>query len=267
MHPTTRHCPRSEGQSRHDSRGAKKGAGYPRDVGGVLTDWEAGLLAACPGEALELDELCVRICKTSFARKGSLWLWLARCRRSGQIVSAALGDRSAPTAWVPESVGPVGGIAKAVSAQVGLHGRLSHASVRGPVYWRFFAEWQHTVCAKGDGRTSQVEGINTLFRSRVSHAGVRDRVWFARVAGFVRGWRGASLTFGSDSCWCATGTISDVSGGGRRNRRQRLKGHNLPLYRAILVELHFDKGNVRKIPRRLLRLHRLGATQEASAFR
>jgi hypothetical protein len=37
-----------------------------------------------------------------------------------------------------------------------------------PVYWHFFADWQHTVCAKGDGRTSRVEGINTYFRSRVS---------------------------------------------------------------------------------------------------
>ncbi len=45
------------------------------------------LLEACKGDAIEIDELCIR-------KKGSLWLWMARSRKTGQILAAIMGNRS-----------------------------------------------------------------------------------------------------------------------------------------------------------------------------
>ena len=36
------------------------------------------------------------------------------------------------------------------------------------VYALFFPAWQHRISNKRDGRTSRIEGANTLFRARVS---------------------------------------------------------------------------------------------------
>jgi hypothetical protein len=36
------------------------------------------------------------------------------------------------------------------------------------VYASFFPVWQHRISDKRDGRTSRIEGANTLFRARVS---------------------------------------------------------------------------------------------------
>jgi IS1 family transposase len=36
------------------------------------------------------------------------------------------------------------------------------------VYVSFFPAWQHRISDKRDGRTSRIEGANTLFRARVS---------------------------------------------------------------------------------------------------
>jgi hypothetical protein len=44
-------------------------------------------MEAPKGDAIEIDELCVR-------KKGSLWLWIARSRKTGQVLAAVLGDRS-----------------------------------------------------------------------------------------------------------------------------------------------------------------------------
>lgn len=87
----------------------------------------------------------------------------------GQVVGAAFGDRSYESLralWQ--------GVPK------GYRRKLVYTDGYS-VYEAFFAAWQHTVCAKGDGRTSRVvEGINTFFRSRVSS--LRQR----RVSGLVR---------------------------------------------------------------------------------
>jgi IS1 family transposase len=93
--------------------------------------------------------LCIR-------KKGSLWLWMARSRKTGQIIAAIIGDRSRAMleelwAMVPDSY----------------RKKLVYTDDYA-VYRSFFSAWQHRITDKTDGRTSRMEGINTLFRARVS---------------------------------------------------------------------------------------------------
>ena len=106
-------------------------------------------MEAPKGDAIEIDELCVR-------KKGSLWLWIARSRRTGQVLAAVLGDRS-------------GAMLERLWGRVPLSYRRKLVYTDGyGVYATFFSGWQHRITDKQDGRTSQVEGLNTLWRSRVS---------------------------------------------------------------------------------------------------
>ena len=45
------------------------------------------MLETVKGDALEIDELCVR-------KSPSLWLWIVRSRKTGQVVASLLGPRS-----------------------------------------------------------------------------------------------------------------------------------------------------------------------------
>ncbi len=61
-----------------------------------LPSLEQTLEAAQDGDELELDEMWSFVLK----RKNKVWLWLALCRRTRQIVAYALGCRGAATARV-----------------------------------------------------------------------------------------------------------------------------------------------------------------------
>ena len=107
-------------------------------------------MPALLGDALEIDELCVR------KRGKSLWLWVARSRKSGQVLAWTWGNRGAACLhqlW----------------QQVPLSYRRKLVYTDGyVVYKNFFAAWQHRVTDKTDGRTSRIEALNTLWRARVS---------------------------------------------------------------------------------------------------
>lgn len=111
------------------------------------------MLAASKGDALEIDELCVR-------KSPSLWLWIVRSRKTGQVVASVLGQRSVATLAVLWSRVPAPYRRKLVYTD------------GWKVYKAFFAPWQHRPTNKGSdgliGRTSRVEGLNTLWRARVS---------------------------------------------------------------------------------------------------
>ena len=101
------------------------------------------------GDALEIDELCIR-------KKGSLWLWMVRSRKNGQILAAVMGNRS-------------GLMLERLWHKVPLSYRRKLVYTDGyEVYACFFPAWQHRISDKRDGRTSRIEGTNTLFRARVS---------------------------------------------------------------------------------------------------
>jgi IS1 family transposase len=55
----------------------------------------ATVMAAQPDDVLELDELWTFV---GHRRRGVIWLWLALCRRTRQIVAYALGPRNDATA-------------------------------------------------------------------------------------------------------------------------------------------------------------------------
>ena len=98
---------------------------------------------------IEADELCLR-------QTPALRVWLLISRLSRQVLGFALGDRtdgSLEAAWgcVPSDYRDKPVCTDAWSA-----------------YQRFFADTQHTVCDKGSGLTSIVEGLNTKWRQRQS---------------------------------------------------------------------------------------------------
>jgi IS1 family transposase len=114
-------------------------------------------MEAPKGDAIEIDELCVR-------KKGSLWLWIARSRRTGQVLAAVLGDRSWAMLERLWNLVPLSYRRKLVYTDTATAGGLSGYGA----YEAFFSAWQHRITDKRDGRTSRVEGLNTLWRSRVS---------------------------------------------------------------------------------------------------
>lgn len=101
------------------------------------------------GDVIEADEICVRW-------HGSLWLWVIISRKTRQVLSYALGSRDAAT-W------------KRAWQGVPMSYRALPVKTDGwKVYSRFFAGAGHEVCAKGSGKTSIVEALNTKWRQRQS---------------------------------------------------------------------------------------------------
>ena len=94
------------------------------------------------------------MCVSFQTKKNKLWLWLAVSRYTGQIVSAALGDRSFDT---------LDGLWSGVPERYRRRLVYTDGLV---VYEQFFAPWQHRLCRKGDGGTSTVEGVNNAMRHR-----------------------------------------------------------------------------------------------------
>ena len=106
-------------------------------------------MPAPQGDAIEIDELCIRV-------SPSLWLWTAVSRRVRQVVGFVIGDRTDPMlklVWsdVPEDY----------------RDKPVYSDYLG-AYGRFFAAGQHHPCDKGSGQTSQLEGLHTKWRQRQS---------------------------------------------------------------------------------------------------
>jgi IS1 family transposase len=120
-----------------------------------------------------MDELCI-------SKRRNLWLWTAVSRYTGQILAWLIGSREwhhlsrlwerVPKPW---------------------RRRLVYTDGYG-AYSAFFSPWQHRVCAKGDGRTATVEGVNTSLRHRCSplvrrtsgrRHGSQDNGWLSRRLG------------------------------------------------------------------------------------
>jgi IS1 family transposase len=125
-------------------------------------------------DALEIDELCI-------SKKHNQWLWLAVSRYTGQIVAATVGRRdwnALERLWyaLPER----------------WRRRLVYTDGYSVYTWFFWA-WQHRVCAKGDGGTNTVEGVNNALRQRCGALVRRSRASLARSTGWL--WRRLCLLF------------------------------------------------------------------------
>ena len=112
---------------------------------------EPTLLRARSNDVLELDELW------SFvgSKKQAVWLWVALCRRTRQVVAWHWGDRSAATCrrlWekIPTS-----------------YQKAFCFSDLWEAYQKVVPPDQHQACAKQEGETNHVERFNLTLRQRI----------------------------------------------------------------------------------------------------
>ena len=114
---------------------------------------------------LELDELW------SFvgAKAQTLWLWVALCRRTRQIVAWTLGDRSQQSAADLRASLPKG------------HRNRATRSDFWDAYAAVFPQRTHRSCGKADGETCHVERWFGTLRQRVGRL-VRKTLSFSKSA-------------------------------------------------------------------------------------
>ena len=112
---------------------------------------EPTLLPAQSDDVLELDELW------SFvgSKKQTVWLWVALCRRTRQVVAWHWGDRSAATCrrlWnkIPQS-----------------YKRAFCFSDLWDAYQKVLPPDLHQPCGKEEGETNHVERFNLTLRQRI----------------------------------------------------------------------------------------------------
>ena len=117
-----------------------------------LPVFEDTLLPSQSGDVLELDELW------SFVERKTqeVWLWLALCRRTRQVVACTIGDRSHEGA-------------KSLREHVPLDDR--HRATRSD-YWLAYAaafpQRTHRFCGKEEGETNHAERFFGTIRARLS---------------------------------------------------------------------------------------------------
>ena len=123
------------------------------------------LLPAKNGDVLELDELW------SFvgSKACQLWLWVALCRRTRQIVGWTLGDRSLQSACDLRAALPKG-----------YRGRATRSDF-WDAYAAAFPKHTHRCCGKADGETCHVERWFGTLRARTSRL-VRRAYSFSKCA-------------------------------------------------------------------------------------
>lgn len=123
------------------------------------------LLPAKNGDVLELDELW------SFvgAKAQQLWLWVALCRRTRQIVAWTLGDRSLQSASDLRAFLPKG-----------YRGRATRSDF-WDAYATAFPAKTHRCCGKEEGETCHVERWFGTLRARVGRL-VRKTYSFSKDA-------------------------------------------------------------------------------------
>ena len=115
------------------------------------------------GDALELDELW------SFVQKKSqqCWLWVALCRRTRQIVSYTIADRSQEGAMSLREHLPPDYRRRATRSDLWL------------AYEAAFPKRTHRFCGKGEGETNHAERWFGTLRARVSRL-VRQSYSFSK---------------------------------------------------------------------------------------
>ena len=96
-----------------------------------------------------------------------LWLWLAVCRRTRQVVAYTLGDRGEDSArWLKASI-PAG------------YRRRATRSDHWEAYRKVFAPRTHRLCGKQEGQTCRVENLNGVLRQRLGRL-VRRTLSFSK---------------------------------------------------------------------------------------
>ena len=116
-----------------------------------LPAWEDTLLPSQAGDVLELDELWSFVQKKAQA----VWLWVALCRRTRQIVAYTTGDRSEAGARSLRAHLPRG------------YRRCATRSDFWLAYEAAFPQRTHRFCGKEEGETNHAERFFGTVRARV----------------------------------------------------------------------------------------------------
>jgi insertion element IS1 protein InsB len=117
----------------------------------MLPPLSAPLVPPAPQERLELDELWSFVCRNV----NQLWVWIALCRRTRQVVACVVGDRSKQTCQRLWDAIPV-------------------AYRTGRCFTDFWSTYQavipdaqHRAVGKETGQTAHVERWNNTLRQRL----------------------------------------------------------------------------------------------------
>jgi IS1 family transposase len=122
-------------------------------------------------DATEWDELCIDF-------KNNIWLWTVVSRYTGQILGWCIGNHQ----WHHVSD-------LFYELPKAYRYRLAYTD-GNEAYSAFFSSWQYRLCAKGDGGTCTVEGVNTSLRQRCSFlvrcgCGAKVKEWIEKRLPFV----------------------------------------------------------------------------------
>ncbi len=123
------------------------------------------LLPCQTGDVLELDELWSFVGR----KANTLWLWVALCRRTRQVVAWTLGDRSQQSAYDLRADLPPG------------YRRCATRSDYWDAYAAAFPKRTHRCCGKEEGETNHVERWFGTLRARTSRL-VRRAYSFSKCA-------------------------------------------------------------------------------------
>jgi len=113
---------------------------------------------------MEIDELWSFV----FKKANKVWIWIALCRKTRQVIAYAVGDRSAKTCLI-------------------LWNNIPESYRRGHCYTDFWKAYeavipqeQHSAVGKETGETAHVERWNNTLRQRNSRF-VRDTLSFSKT--------------------------------------------------------------------------------------
>ena len=132
---------------------------------GALPAFEDTLLPSQSGDVLELDELWSFVAKKS----QEVWLWLALCRRTRQIVAYTIGDRSQEGAMSLREHVPLDCRRRATRSDY------------WPAYESAFPQRTHRFCGKEEGETNHAERWFGTVRARLRRLVRRSYSFSKRV--------------------------------------------------------------------------------------
>lgn len=121
-----------------------------KKVSGLIPFVES-LLPAEAGDVIEYDELWSFV----LSKLNRVWLWIALCRRTKQVVAFHLGDRDKKSFDEFYSKVPIP-YANCISRSDKLQA------------YKILDNYGHKRCWKKDGETTQVEAFNTVLRQRLA---------------------------------------------------------------------------------------------------